>query len=155
MVELHDGGALFHAHMLAHSSQWTTLFEGGGGDGGRVSSNSNSNASVAGARTRSDAPREIVRARGGAALSVSLQYAPDEAARLVDMARGTLVAAMSTFVGARPNYGDGATYWSVAQADRGALPLESYVTSMTHRHGIDDSSTSVFASSGTLVHRPP
>ena len=29
-------------------------------------------------------------------------------------------------MGIRPNYGDGANYWSVSQKDRGSLPLESY-----------------------------
>ena len=112
VVELHDGGALFHAHMLAHSLEWTKVFEAGG---------VNTGARVAGASTRAGAPHETANSSSsssgaipaGRPLAVSLQYAPSEAARLVDMARGTLVAAMTTFLGPRPNYGDGATYWSV------------------------------------------
>jgi hypothetical protein len=42
------------------------------------------------------------------------------------MGRATIASAMSTFIGDRPNYGDGSNYWSVAAADRGALPLESF-----------------------------
>ena len=49
-----------------------------------------------------------------------------EGTRLVDMARATIGASMANFVGLRPNYGDGTNYWSVAQKDRGSLPLESY-----------------------------
>ena len=42
------------------------------------------------------------------------------------MARATIASALSTFVNLRPNYGDGANYWSVAASDRGALPFESF-----------------------------
>ena len=59
-------------------------------------------------------------------MQVSLRYDPSEAARIQDMARGAIAASMTTFVGLRPNYGDGANYWSVSQKDRGSLPLESY-----------------------------
>jgi hypothetical protein len=35
-------------------------------------------------------------------------------------------AGLSTFIGLRPNYGDGSVYWSVNSDDHGALPLESF-----------------------------
>jgi hypothetical protein len=136
VVELDDGGALFHAHMLAHASQWTELFDGVVNNGARIAGTSTGDNAPRGiTNTSSRISRSSSNSRGAipaalpsrrAALSVSLRYAPNEAARLVDMARGTLVAAMTTFLGPRPNYGDGATYWSVSLADRGALPLESY-----------------------------
>jgi hypothetical protein len=59
-------------------------------------------------------------------LQLDLEYDSSEGSRLVDMGRGVIASAMSTFVGNRPNYGDGSNYWSVAAADRGALPLESF-----------------------------
>ena len=37
-----------------------------------------------------------------------------------------MAAAMTTWIGLRPNYGDGTNYWSVNSKDRGSLPLESY-----------------------------
>ncbi len=47
-----------------------------------------------------------------------------EGARQVDMARGSLVASLSLYVGLTPNYGDGADYWS-PQCDRGgSLPFQ-------------------------------
>ena len=57
---------------------------------------------------------------------VELHYDPAEASRLLDMARGSVAVAQTTFIGTRPNYGDGTNYWSVSQKDRGSLPLESY-----------------------------
>ena len=93
-AELHDAGGLFHANLLAHANDWTSLFE------------------------------------DNRSLQVELQYDLSEGTRLIDMARATIVSAMSTFLGLRPNYGDGANYWSVAAADRGALPLESF--SLSH-----------------------
>lgn len=62
----------------------------------------------------------------GGGTQVQLGYDASEAARIVDMARGTVTDAMTTFVGNRPNYGSGTNYWSVSQKDRGSLPLESY-----------------------------
>jgi hypothetical protein len=159
VVELTDGGALFHAHLLVHGTRWVELFEGEGGgyslgrghnDNSKGSSSSATAHGVASssASTTGDGRKETGKEpdietgigarstsvrRGGrnssssrTALLVSLRYAPGEAARLVDMARGTMAAALTTFLGARPNYGDGGTYWSVAEADRGALPLESF-----------------------------
>ena len=83
-AELHDGGGLFHANLLAHASEWAAMFERGG-DGPAPGS-------------------------GGAAgpLQIELRYDQSEGSRLVDMGRATIASAMSTFVGDRPNYGDGA-----------------------------------------------
>ena len=101
--ELDDpGGGLFHANLLAHCGGWRAFFEGGHDSGARG------------------------HAAGSGSMQVSLHYDPAEASRLLDMARGSVAAAMTTFVGARPNYGDGTNYWSVSQKDRGSLPLESY-----------------------------
>jgi len=99
-TELRDGGALFHANLLAHASEWTSLFQSGGSAGSTPGP-------------------------GAGGLQIALNYDPSEGSRLVDMGRATIASAMSTFIGERPNYGDGANYWSVAAADRGALPLES------------------------------
>jgi hypothetical protein len=67
---------------------------------------------------------DLSTASGG--LQIELRYDLSEGSRLVDMGRATIASAMSTFVRERPNYGDGSNYWSVAAADRGALPLESF-----------------------------
>ena len=101
-VELHDGGAAFHASLLAHGAMWDGMFEG------------------TGARAATPVPG------GGARMSVSLQYDLSEAARLVDMSRGSIAAAMTTFIGPRPNYGDGATYWEPGiGGDHGSYPIPS------------------------------
>lgn len=106
-TELHDaGGGLFHANLLDHGSEWVDFFNGGG----------TGNGSEAAAGTGAQA----------GAMQVELRYDMSEGARLVDMGRATIASAMSTFLGNRPNYGDGANYWSVDAADRGALPLESF-----------------------------
>jgi hypothetical protein len=49
-----------------------------------------------------------------------------EGTRVVDTARSVIAAGMSNFIGLRPNYGSGSVYWSVAELDRGALPLQSF-----------------------------
>ena len=59
-------------------------------------------------------------------MQVSLRYDASEASRVIDMGRGVMAASMSTWIGTRPNYGDGTNYWSVNSKDRGSLPLESY-----------------------------
>eukprot|EP01043_Picozoa_sp_COSAG02_P010638 COSAG02_NODE_378_length_23535_cov_35.310164_9_plen_1246_part_00 len=74
--ELHDAGALFHANLLSHASEWTSFFE----------------------------PNHST---FSSPLQVELRYDRSEGTRLVDMARATIASAMSTFVGLRPNYGDG------------------------------------------------
>lgn len=84
-----DGGARFHATLLAHCTHWASFYQGTG-------------------------------------LQLALNYDASEGSRLVDMTRGTLTSAMVTFVGHRPNYGDGSNYWSVSKKDVGSLPLESY-----------------------------
>ena len=62
----------------------------------------------------------------GNGLQIDLRYDHSEGSRLVDMGRAAIASAMSTYVGLRPNYGDGANYWSVEAADRGSYPLVSF-----------------------------
>lgn len=104
-TELQDAGSLFHANLLAHGSEWADLFEGAGAGNSRKAAESGVQAG---------------------AMQVDLRYDASEGARLIDMSRATIASAMSTFLGNRPNYGDGANYWSVDAADRGALPLQSF-----------------------------
>lgn len=59
-------------------------------------------------------------------MQLSLAYDGSEGSRLVDMSKAVISTAMTTYVGLRPNYGSGSNYWSVAQKDRGSLPLESF-----------------------------
>ena len=94
-AELHDGGALFHANLLAHASAWSALFEGDG-------------------------------SAGSGGMQADLRYDQSEGTRLVDMGRATIASAMSTYLGLRSNYGDGANYWGVAATDRGAYPFPSF-----------------------------
>lgn len=44
--------------------------------------------------------------------------------RQADMAQTALLATSNNFVGDQPNYGFGATYWSVGREDNGSLPLD-------------------------------
>ena len=82
-TELPDGGALFHANLLAHCASWQAFFapakagSSGGGGGG-----------------------------GGGGMQLSLGHDASESSRLLDMGRGTMVVGMTTFIGPRPNYGD-------------------------------------------------
>ena len=62
----------------------------------------------------------------GGGMQLALHYDKSEGARLVDMSHGVIASAMTTWVGARPNYGSGTNYWSVTQKDRGSLPLTSF-----------------------------
>lgn len=48
---------------------------------------------------------------------------PDSDRRQADMARSVLLSAWGNYVGDQSNYGNGATYWSIAREDNGSLPL--------------------------------
>ena len=105
-------GALFHANLLNHYISWREFFSpaptkahGDGSSGGATSGGGGG---------------------GGGGMQLSLGHDASESSRLVDMGRGTMVVGMTTFIGPRPNYGDGVNYWSVNDKDKGSLPLESY-----------------------------
>ena len=74
-----QGGGLFHANLLAHTSEWSDFFEGpaggetgdaGGGSTGYLSSNDNSSGHTV------LAPATVARvaAAGGGGLQVDLRY---------------------------------------------------------------------------------
>eukprot|EP01047_Picozoa_sp_COSAG01_P044377 COSAG01_NODE_4005_length_5440_cov_8.384947_2_plen_1194_part_00 len=104
-TELTDG-ARFHANLLEHYTGWRHFFD-----------------PPAAATTVNS---ELSSSSSARPMQLSLGHDASESSRLVDMARGTLVVGMTTFIGPRPNYGDGVNYWSVNNKDKGSLPLESY-----------------------------
>ena len=160
-VHRHIDPGAFYEHLLLHTTLWTRFHMGAqhctshateermdrsrGGSSGHPNSGRSESSEGSGSSKRSESSegsgssKRSEGSEGRAADGISpfaLQLhgvdQSSEGTRLVDMARSVLSAAMSAFVGLRPNYGDGGTYWGVGGMDNGALPLESLALS----HGL-------------------
>ena len=152
-ASLADPGT-FYEQLLLHTTAWAQFHQGarhcstdgsdgsgggsgGGSDGGRDGGGSGgtsggSGGTSSGNRGTSGGTSDVLTTKPARAQDLPLELQlrdgnrSTEGRRLTDMARAVLSAALSAFVGLRPNYGDGGTYWGVASEDRGALPLESF-----------------------------
>ena len=63
----------------------------------------------------------------GGGMQLHLGYDTSEGARLLDTARGTIALGMSTFVGDRPNYGDGTNCGILLLLSRQSVPRFTFL----------------------------